>query len=287
MVGAHAEGHNYYTIGICFSGDFSIAFPSDAQIDSAVELIRDLCNDYGIPIDRYHVVGHRELNQTDCPGQNLYTWLDEIVRRAQSDVPIQKIDYVGKPVHSIFDLAARYESNGDVAAVGKFYGLYQFNHTTVKKFIEWLKNYPDKDLANYGRVLDSAKNFDGQWQTIATVDPGHFSMLQEKFAEREFFGVACDLLAKENFHPDRHTLPMKAVTFARAIQHGVFGCVELFKRACTYPNLSYIDAPDFDKKFIADIYNYLIANPTFNRSDTKYFNALRERFIKEKEDALA
>ena len=84
-VGAHVEGHNYYTLGICFSGDFEFAYPSPAQIAACVELIRDLSRDYDIPIDRDHILGHRELCDTDCPGQNLYSWLDTIVRQAAND----------------------------------------------------------------------------------------------------------------------------------------------------------------------------------------------------------
>ena len=141
-VGAHAEGFNSDSIGICFSGDFQRSYPSDAQIAACVELLRDLCNGYDIPCDRKHILGHRELNSTDCPGQNLYSWLEEICYRVNNPPTEIKSDYKGKPVVDLFDLAERYESNGDPASVGKFFGALQFNHTTTKTFVDWLKKYP-------------------------------------------------------------------------------------------------------------------------------------------------
>lgn len=283
-VGAHAVGENYHTIGICLSGDFSIAMPTCEQIDSLAELIHDLCRDYHIPCDRQHIVGHCDLMSTDCPGHGVYSQLDDIINRAQSDNPPT---YTGIPVENIFDLARRYESNGDPAAIGYGYGLYQFNKKTVKYFVEWLKIYPDDKLANYGKTLADANNFDGTWQMLGTVDPGHFSQLQDEFAKAQYFDEIERLLDKEGFHLKNHSINLQAVIFARAIQHGVFGCLELLKRSCTYPNLSYIDDMSFDRTFISNIYDYLIKNPAYGLAVDKLNDALRNRFIKEKADALA
>lgn len=65
---------------------------------------------------------------------------------------------------------------------------------------------------------------------------------------------------------------------ARAIQHGVFGALELFKRACPYPNLSYVDDTAFDRQIIANVYDYLIDNPAFGRAPSNLDEALRNRF---------
>lgn len=81
-VGAHAQGHNYYSIGICLSGDFQIAQPTDEQIDSLVDLIADIAHGYNIDISRATVLGHRDVNDTDCPGSYLYHSLDDIISRA-------------------------------------------------------------------------------------------------------------------------------------------------------------------------------------------------------------
>ncbi|ANR70660.1 N-acetylmuramoyl-L-alanine amidase [Selenomonas sp. oral taxon 126] len=81
-VGAHAYRHNSYTIGIHVCGNFEIGEPTDAQIESAAMLLANICTDYGLPIDRDHIVGHRELMSTACPGEYLYEMLDTIVGKA-------------------------------------------------------------------------------------------------------------------------------------------------------------------------------------------------------------
>lgn len=81
-IGAHAYGENSHTIGIHFSGNFEIGEPTAAQIESAAMLLANLCTDYGLPIDRDHILGHRELMPTDCPGENLFSQIDIIVGKA-------------------------------------------------------------------------------------------------------------------------------------------------------------------------------------------------------------
>lgn len=287
-VGSHAYGENSHTLGIHLSGDFETAYPSQAQLTACAELVRDLCKDYGIACDREHIVGHCDLMSTDCPGKNLYAKLQTIIDAANGlQLPANDVQS-GTKVESVFDLARRYESNGNPAAVGHGYGLYQFTPTTVRQFVTWLKNYPDDALANYGRVLDDKhKDFDATWAELGTVDPGHFGELQDEFALGNYLYAADLLFAKDNFHVSKHSLQMQAVIFARAIQHGVFGAIELFRRACPHPNLSYVDDMSFDRELIAAVYDYLIANPTYGLSDSKLGDALRNRFIREKADALA
>lgn len=81
-VGAHAYRHNSHTIGIHVCGNFEEAEPTDEQIESTAMLLANLCTDYGLPIDRDHIVGHRELMSTACPGRNLYAQMDTIVGKA-------------------------------------------------------------------------------------------------------------------------------------------------------------------------------------------------------------
>ena len=78
-VGAHAYGHNSHTIGVHVCGNFEIGEPTSEQIESLAMLLANLCTDYGLPIDRDHIVGHRELMSTACPGRNLFSQLDTIV----------------------------------------------------------------------------------------------------------------------------------------------------------------------------------------------------------------
>lgn len=76
-IGSHAYGENSHTIGIHLSGDFEQAEPTEAQIRAAGALIADVCSRYGIPVNRHHIVGHGELMETACPGENLQALLDD------------------------------------------------------------------------------------------------------------------------------------------------------------------------------------------------------------------
>jgi N-acetyl-anhydromuramyl-L-alanine amidase AmpD len=66
-IGAHAgPGVNGYSIGICLTGDFMTARPTDLQIRALLELIGWLKNYYaGSTLD---VKLHREVTATECPG---------------------------------------------------------------------------------------------------------------------------------------------------------------------------------------------------------------------------
>lgn len=81
-VGAHAYGENSHTIGVHLCGNFEIAVPTAAQIESVAMLLANICNDYGLPVDAEHIVGHRDLMSTACPGTNLYSILDTIRGKA-------------------------------------------------------------------------------------------------------------------------------------------------------------------------------------------------------------
>ena len=81
-VGAHAYGENSHTIGIHVCGNFEESQPTQAQIESTAMLLANICHDYGLPIDSAHVVGHRDLMATACPGRNLYDILQTIRGKA-------------------------------------------------------------------------------------------------------------------------------------------------------------------------------------------------------------
>lgn len=77
-VGSHAYGENSHTIGIHFSGNFEKAKPTAKQIESGALLLAKLGLDYGLVLDEDHVVGHRDLMATACPGKNLYALLQDL-----------------------------------------------------------------------------------------------------------------------------------------------------------------------------------------------------------------
>ena len=81
-VGAHAQGYNWNSVGIHVCGNFELAEPTQAQIESTAYLIGYLCDKYTLIPTSETVRGHRDLMPTACPGQNLYNVLQTIRGKA-------------------------------------------------------------------------------------------------------------------------------------------------------------------------------------------------------------
>ncbi|MDU3020452.1 MAG: N-acetylmuramoyl-L-alanine amidase [Clostridium perfringens] len=65
-IGAHTIGQNSSSIGICLEGAFMREKPTRAQLNSLYELIADIRKRRG----NLPVYGHKDFNNTDCPGIN-------------------------------------------------------------------------------------------------------------------------------------------------------------------------------------------------------------------------
>lgn len=91
-VGAHAQGHNYDTIGINVTGNFDKERPTKEQITSLERLIAALCNIYHIDPGVTTIEGHRDVNATDCPGNHLYDLLPQIRQDVKVQLAEQKLD---------------------------------------------------------------------------------------------------------------------------------------------------------------------------------------------------
>ena len=67
--GAHAgvREYNEQGIGICLVGDFERTTVSPRQFAAALRLVRALQEKFGIPAG--HVVLHRDIRATSCPGK--------------------------------------------------------------------------------------------------------------------------------------------------------------------------------------------------------------------------
>ena len=64
-MGAHAAGHNSYTLGVCVVGDFDKELPPENIWSKAVQLCKWLCHNFSIQ----DIYGHRELtDMKTCPG---------------------------------------------------------------------------------------------------------------------------------------------------------------------------------------------------------------------------
>lgn len=68
-VGAHAQGHNSRSVGICVEGAYMTETMPKTQFDALVWLVREEMAKY----PGAKVLRHRDVNSTDCPGTN-YPW---------------------------------------------------------------------------------------------------------------------------------------------------------------------------------------------------------------------
>lgn len=66
MAGAHCNGINSISIGICAEGNFSEETMSNVQKQALIELVKDIKSRYDIKWVR----GHKEILSTGCPGTN-------------------------------------------------------------------------------------------------------------------------------------------------------------------------------------------------------------------------
>ncbi|SEN07869.1 LGFP repeat-containing protein [Stigmatella aurantiaca] len=79
--GLNGKSSNDFTIGIEHGGYAAQTVWPAGQLDASARLLCDITRDHGVPRDRYHVVGHGQLqpyNRTD-PGAN-WPWTDYLNR---------------------------------------------------------------------------------------------------------------------------------------------------------------------------------------------------------------
>lgn len=98
MIGAHAEGHNSYSIGIAAQGDYSTETMPEVQKQAIIDLIADIKSRRG----NLYVKGHRDVNATSCPGKN-YPF-QEIVNA--KPIVIEPIKATPKPIEAINSIKA-------------------------------------------------------------------------------------------------------------------------------------------------------------------------------------
>lgn len=205
------------------------------------------------------------------------------------------------------DLSARYESNGDAACIsngwgdpgGKSYGAYQLssNSGSLRLFVDWLqRRYPllGESLAKYPLCSDE---FDAAWRDVASYNYYDFLTAQHEYIRDAYYEPAVQQLAHTGWHIDNHNPIMQDVVWSRAVQYGAGNIVEMFTTAAHrmynatdreytgYPNLSYIDAAQFDYDFITAIYLLVCKTPEWTVSSLRA--SLYDRFERECHDALA
>ena len=71
-IGAHTYKNNNNSIGICLAGNFEEELPTDSQMTSTIQLLSVLCQMYSLSPNESTLLAHRDLNETACPGENVY-----------------------------------------------------------------------------------------------------------------------------------------------------------------------------------------------------------------------
>ena len=196
-------------------------------------------------------------------------------------------------------LSARYESNGDPATVstgfgdagGVSYGTYQLasNTGSVKRFIDWASREGHPAAAILSRNQPGTSAFSADWVSCAK-SYDDFGDLQHNYIKYAYYDPAVALLRKAHFNIEKHHEVMQDVVWSRAVQYGTGYIVEMFEDACEamgYPNLSYIDAANFDAGLIRAIYLEVCSTEEWTSGSPSLRKGLYARFANECKDALA
>jgi hypothetical protein len=77
VMGTHTANHNGHTIGIEHEGIYVSASVPTALFESSVQTCAWLCDIYGLD-PHAAIVGHRDYNVTQCPGDRFYARLPEL-----------------------------------------------------------------------------------------------------------------------------------------------------------------------------------------------------------------
>lgn len=98
VIGGHALPVNKTTIGIAVLGNYQDDEPTEAVLASIIKLSRALSVEYGIEPDKKYIykrqafesiMGHRDNDNTACPGEKLYAKIPYI--RTQATLPTSKL----------------------------------------------------------------------------------------------------------------------------------------------------------------------------------------------------
>ena len=81
VVGAQTANENSHTLGIENEGTYITATPTAKLWNKLIDMCAWLCDHYGLnPYSA--IVGHRDYNSTECPGDKLYSMLPTLRRSA-------------------------------------------------------------------------------------------------------------------------------------------------------------------------------------------------------------
>lgn len=94
-VGTHVADNNSTCVGIENEGTYTDVEPTQSLIDSLVDTLSWLCGAYGLdPQDA--ILGHRDFNATECPGDVLYAMLPDLRSSVSSVMQARGLE-IGTP----------------------------------------------------------------------------------------------------------------------------------------------------------------------------------------------
>lgn len=101
---------------------------SDKTYETSAKLIKDLCEEYDIPIDKEHILPHNHFQATQCPGDLDINRLIKLAKSNGNDTPLKetKIDW--------------YDFEGNQHTVGWYVYEWKVEKENVKRLIEEIKN---------------------------------------------------------------------------------------------------------------------------------------------------
>jgi hypothetical protein len=195
------------------------------------------------------------------------------------------------------NLSAKYESNGDPGTVstgwgdagGVSYGTYQLSSTagSAASFVRWLRNQNHPAGNILGQHDPGSREFSAAWKYCAA-NITEFGDLQHDYIKYAYYDTAVESLRVEGFNVENHHPVMADVIWSRAVQYGSY-IVEMFETAALaigYPNLSYVDALNFDADMIRAIYLDVCKTPEWTNGSPALRDGLYSRFESECQDAL-
>ena len=198
------------------------------------------------------------------------------------------------------DLSAKYESNGDPAAVsdgvgdggGVSFGIYQFSSAAgvVQKFVDWLRQH-DGPFNQYGEVLAAAGDpdseaFQDKWRELGTTDPGGFTDLQQEYVKPIYFDTGVDnLMRRYGFDIPSRSDALKEVLWSNCVQHGSYYGAQVFKDAADLAGQDLNSISDHD--LIYNIYEVKLTDMSWSSGSPDERPGLFARWNNERDDALA
>lgn len=90
--GAHAQGANMGSLGVCVVGNFETESPAQAQIASLVKVLTEWCKTH--KLNSTKIYGHFNVpggtTETSCPGKNLKSQLSIIKQKVTQNLKTGK-----------------------------------------------------------------------------------------------------------------------------------------------------------------------------------------------------